>query len=540
MKKVKLILLTIVIMLIVCSVLFACSQEDENVNAEIVDINVKFYIGETLYKEGTYKTNDIIEMPDIKTYNGLTINYWSLNNNVIFSSYTAGQEDLVFIANATKTIEVSFISDGETVAKYYPNHDAKISSNLENPTKTGYTFKYWTLNNEKVNFPLDLSNYSNFEKLDIVAFFEKNIDISFIADDTVYKVSNITKNTQVARPTNPNKDGHSFIYWIDNNGNKVDFSKTLNEDTSYFAVFEKDFYRVNYYVGNTLYDTLYTNDYALDINCENTEFFYGWYANSSLTTPFNFENKLTKNINLYAKTITTKYDVIYKQIGSSYIYTIPQEYMNKFNASYAFDGYRNTFSLTLNQAAKSLVAKYNFKRSNNKTIYISFDLINGIAEATYGSAAEAGSYSYVKLKFDAYNYGLMDYSFYQILNVNEGAFVEDLKGMLEDIATMTYNYVQGQYDAYIAGYDSTIVRETMPTCSSTFTYEYNSTNLVVSSTDNYYSVKLIKDNDVVSYDTNNKNIIFDLEEGDYTLVVIYEYSVQDRVYREVISKKIVI
>lgn len=537
MRKLKFSLLIVIVMLILCCAIGACSKDDDVASAEIVDINVKFYIGEELYSEATFKTNDEILLPDIKGYKGYTIDYWSLNDQVIFNSYKAGTEDLVFIAQTSKTVPVNFIADNNVIASYYASENTKLLMPNIVPEKENYTFKYWTLNSQKVDFPFDCKDYLNSSQIEFVAYFEKNIKISFLVENTSCKEVYIPKESRVEYIVAPKLNNKEFIYWEDENGNKVDFSRILNKDTTYTAIYEDTLYKVNYYANNGLYKTLYTDSKAVDIAYPDATYFYGWYNEQSTKTPFDFSQNITNDVNLYAKTITTSFDVLYKQLSSSYLIALNSEDLQKFNNEYLFDNYNKYISLSLGKETQNIVATYTFKRANSKNVYISYNLITGSLEARYSSSVDVGPYSTIKLKFDEYNYENIDITNCTIVENNNGTFSESLINLSKDVAKISYEFIHNKFVEYTADYDETIVRQSLPTSGNDYTYTIQNNSLNVSSNALIYSLKLYKNDQIIDYAQNETRYNYNnLDSGLYAIKVIYEFKVENVTFREIVIK----
>ena len=515
-----------------------CSCSDKESNAEgIVEISVKFYIGDELYQESTYKTGDLIYAPDIKEYNGYTISYWAIGNGWVFMPYTAGTEDIVFKAVTYKEVPITYYSDSEVFYSGISLPGEKIYAPFEVPVKEGYTFQYWTINNEKASFPYKISDTDKSYVFN--AYFIKNVDVKFYVDDYLYETKNIPYASTISSPSAPTKEKYNFICWKDEEGNILDNSKQITSSESYYAVFEQVMYEVNYYIEGTLYQKLIVESYAPNIYYPNAEYFYGWYKDSSFKTKFDFSTKITSNINLYGKTVSDNFQVLYNQFGSSSHISISDEKIADFDNNYSFDNYKNIMTLALNKYDKSAIVSYKFQRANKKYIIISYDVINGLIKATYGSTIDEGAYSYVELSVSQYKYADLSFSSYSVINYNEGSFVTDLTGLSLQIAEIAYNEIHGKYKEYIAGFDNTITYDEIPSFTPSCTINNENGVISFSSNVNAFSVKISANNNVVAYSTNVKEVKYNSKaDTTYDVVVKFVYTVNSKQYMCILSKTI--
>ena len=53
----------------------------------------------------------------------------------------------------------------------------------------------------------------------------KTYSVAFMVDDNVYIKETVEENKFVKKPQNPEKEGHTFIEWVDDNGNKLMMKK---------------------------------------------------------------------------------------------------------------------------------------------------------------------------------------------------------------------------------------------------------------------------------------------------------------------------
>ena len=165
---------------------------------------------------------------DIKLYNGsdeeVDLTQPINNDMVLIGKYVE-----------IKTYTVKFDSQGGTSAE-----EAKVQENekVSEPsvTKDGYTFDGWYLDSEKFDFGTPIT-----KDITLKAKWVENgkINVTFMADDKVYKTSSVKENTKVSKPSNPTKKGYKFVEWQTESGEKFDFDTKITEEIKLIAKFEE-------------------------------------------------------------------------------------------------------------------------------------------------------------------------------------------------------------------------------------------------------------------------------------------------------------
>lgn len=144
--------------------------------------------------------------------------------------------DLVLTAKyiEIKTYTVKFDSNGGSkVEEVKVNEGETISS--PTTTRDGYTFDAWYLGEEKFDFTTPISKNITLK----AKWTEKGkINVTFMADDKVHKVTPVKENTKVTKPNNPTKKGYRFVEW-QLNGTAFDFNTKITEEITLTALFEE-------------------------------------------------------------------------------------------------------------------------------------------------------------------------------------------------------------------------------------------------------------------------------------------------------------
>ena len=219
--------------------------------------------------------------------------------------------------------KATFISDGQTVAEYTLDYLSEITKPVQ-PKKTGYTFGGWYADNTfKTEFDftqLIKDNVTIYAKWIIITYtvkFESNGG-SEVASATV------DYNTSVTAPANPTKAHYTFAGWYKDSKlrTKYVFTDKITENITLYANWDTESYTVTFNSnGGTEISSssvVYNSTVKEPAKPEKTGYtFAGWYADSGLTTPFNFTTGITANITLYAKYKINTYTVTFNSNGGS-------------------------------------------------------------------------------------------------------------------------------------------------------------------------------------------------------------------------------
>ncbi len=168
--------------------------------------------------------------------------------------------------------------------------------------------------------------------------------------------------TAITKPANPTRTGYTFSGWYKDAGFTDDwiFSGAEGADivtaaTTLYAKWTAKVYTVTFNAnGGTSTDpvtTEYGKYISVPTNPEKTGYYFGgWYTSRYLTTQWKFAaNKVTKNITLYARWMTSQYKITFKANASGVInlpapmsvecYSIPAEPTQPTKTGYIFGGW---------------------------------------------------------------------------------------------------------------------------------------------------------------------------------------------------------
>ncbi len=520
MKKSRLLSYGLIVFIIILMslVLVSCKKDaDVYTNTTNQTYSVSIYIGDYLYYQDTVEANLQIEKPEITEYGGYTITGWYDNNNFLFFPYTVNK-DVVIKASISKNIDVEFYVDNVKTSSAFYSTKGSINA-PESPRKTGYKFKGWAIDGNIISFPYSVSKFSkDIETVRIDAIFEKTNNVSFYVDGTLYSSQELLNGEKVLPASAPIKENKKFLFWTDENGEVFSESIINNEDLKYYAVFEDIFYTVKYYVGSsaTLYKTITTKKYAVNLNYTDAKYFYGWYTDKSFTTKFDFSKPITENTSIYGKTITSNFDIL-KSYGTTQTLNLDT---TNFQNLYEFNAIYHT-SLSISVRNNNVTTTYSFKCKNNKYVTITYDMFNGLITGVYGSNDAKISISLTK-----YNYENIDYTSYTSTDVVADAYYNRaLKQLGLKIASEVGNKIHNEYLNFIQDFDSTITYENFVIPEFTATVEKSGKNINITSSESFVSCLISYNEKDVYFEENSNNVIFsNINKGTYTIELTYKYT----------------
>ena len=235
--------------------LYAVFEKEPEV---IITHTVKFFANGKEIANKKVNDGNTVDPPTAPKKDGFLFRYWGLseNGNEVNLDTYAIKEDTDIYAIYEKEIEyfsVKFYSDG---ALFFEENNVAQGSAVPlpsvNPEKEGHSFQYWS-KSEKGS-AVDFNNYTVEQNETFYAVYEKNTvyySVKFYSDGEIYFENSVAEGTTAVAPeNNPEKDGHSFKYWSKaENGSAVSVnSYAVNEDTVFYAVFEKEVIIIKYQI----------------------------------------------------------------------------------------------------------------------------------------------------------------------------------------------------------------------------------------------------------------------------------------------------
>ena len=302
----------------------------------------------------------------------------------------------------------------------------------------------------------------------------------------------------------------------------------MDKDVEYSAVFEKDLYQINYYVGQsaTPYKTMYTSLKAIDLKYEGEGDFYGWYTSSSYTTRFDFTKLINRNVNIYGKVYKDDYSIL-TSFGRTQKATLD-------TSSFDEKVFDTTYPTTINIAVNSntVRATYSFTSSNRQKGTIVYDMFAGSIYASFGTNDAS-----ISIGVDEYNYGDIDFSNYRYSQSIVNAYLNpELKKIALKVAETVFNHIHGEYsgaktEVITAGSD-------FPEITFNVNAKVSNDSIVVTSDTTFYSLKVYSaiSNSYIKYVQSEKNLtISNLATGNYILTFAFDKTIDNYKIRQYYS-----
>ncbi len=167
---------------------------------------------------------------------GYIFDGWYLGEDK-FDFTTPITKDITLKAKWTETgkINVKFMVDDKEYKTIGVKENTKVTKPAD-PTKKGYKFVEWQLNEKAFDFNTKIT-----EEITLVAKFEesKTVTITYDTDGgSKIESQNVEIDTKAKAPAEPTKAGYKFVEWqLD--GKKFDFTKEVTQDIKLKAIWVK-------------------------------------------------------------------------------------------------------------------------------------------------------------------------------------------------------------------------------------------------------------------------------------------------------------
>ena len=285
-------------------------------------IKVKYTVrfeNEGEVKTYTVEKDGLVIEPNEPTKEGYVFLGWYLNDNK-FDFNTPITKNIVlkakFVAHEVQIYEVSFNTDGGSSVKTQKVEKDAKATKPSNPTKKGYKFDDWYLNDKKFDFNTKIT-----ADITLTAKWVKAYQVTFDSNGgSKIKSQEVAEGLKVTKPSNPTKAGYKFDGWyLDDK--KFDFNTKITTDITLTAKWVKA-YQVTFDSngGSKIKSQEVAEGLKVTKPSNPTKAGYkfdGWYLDDK---KFDFNTKITTDITLTAKwTELEKYTVTFDTDGGSEI-----------------------------------------------------------------------------------------------------------------------------------------------------------------------------------------------------------------------------
>ena len=233
----------------------------------------------------------------------------------LHSKYEINKYTVTYINEGTKYIEDQQINYKEKAVKPDPN-----------PSKIGYTFKYWSIkeNGEEYNFNSEIT-----ENITLYAVYEINkYTVTYINEESEYHKEELTYGSKHEKIEDPFKTGYTFTGWYNENEEKVEYPITVTKDITLHSKYEINKYTITFNDEDriTTKEVNYNNKVEPVINQEKTGYTFKYWSIEKGGEEYNFNTLVTENITLYAVYEINTYKVIFKNYDGSTLQEETLEY----------------------------------------------------------------------------------------------------------------------------------------------------------------------------------------------------------------------
>ncbi len=323
---------------------------------------------------------------------------------------------------------IDFESNGGTKINSQKIFEGDLANRPSDPYKSCYRFVGWYTNSSltnKYNFNNKVyKNMTLYAKWENDGSCNQKYDVSFNSNGGSYVATqyDILEGNRAYEPNTPTRSCYRFLGWYTNSNltNKYNFNNGVYKDMTLYAKWEDDGscnrkYDVSFnsnggsYVP-TQYDILEGNRAYEPNNPTRSGYrFLGWYTNSNLTNKYNFNNRVYRDITLYAKweKESNQYYTYCKIVKERYFstsYVSDNQSVYDYNWTIRFDNIKNVSDLKITKIGYlDTLALYN-QSYNNKINGRGISMVGGNDKysVSFTSGSMLRTYSLKSNNFNKY------------------------------------------------------------------------------------------------------------------------------------------
>lgn len=292
--------------------LYAKWEDNTNLKSIIITFDTGYdsKVSSMVVKKGESKS-----LPKL-TRDGYIFKGW-LNDNKIVTSTNEVKNSKVLTAywekveESKKIYKITFDSNGGSNINQVNVEEGKTLKKPSAPTKKGYVFVGWYLNNKLFNFNTIINS-----NIKLVAKWEKDLNDNALsvlkvtfdsAGGSNIETQNIEYGKKAKYPKEPSKKGYTFVGWYLGN-DKYDFDKKVTKNIILVAHYKKEQEKEDVFVvtfdsnggSKVTSQNVISGQKAVKPNnpTRNDYIFEGWYLGNN---QYNFNSLVKSNITLKAK-----------------------------------------------------------------------------------------------------------------------------------------------------------------------------------------------------------------------------------------------
>ena len=196
--------------------------------------DVKFMLDNSTYNSQIVTEGENPTKPATDpTKEGYTFLGWSLNGvDVVDPTTVTVEDDTTFTALFVQMFTVTF-NDG-TSQTTQSAQNGSYATKPTDPEKEGYIFKGWTIDGTNI---IDPTTIVITQDTTFMALFTELFTVTF-NDGTSQTTQSVENGGYATKPTDPTKEGYTFLGWSLNGVDVIDpATVTIEEDTTFTALF---------------------------------------------------------------------------------------------------------------------------------------------------------------------------------------------------------------------------------------------------------------------------------------------------------------
>lgn len=297
--------------------------------------SITFYVEDSIISTISTTGKETIAFPNNPTKDGYDFINWVLSDGTAFNqAYLDNNyltEDLKVYAAFRQKFTVKFICDGTTYKEVQSSGFESITAPTTTPTKDGYTFQGWFINESYTNaytesyflnkqITADTTIYGQLTE-DISEEPENKSNVNFYVNNKIYYTFSTKGKESIVMPDSPAIKDYTFIGWYADKACSIEVTSSyllnrwIDKDISVYAKLQEvEKFSVNYIINNKIYYTYKSAGNEVFKQPSNPNIsnysFQGWYWDSSYSNKYDaskyVSTALTSNLLVYGKMVYTK------------------------------------------------------------------------------------------------------------------------------------------------------------------------------------------------------------------------------------------
>jgi len=231
------------------------SVDAEDADNPVTDIKIKavfekqtftvtFADGTSTISTASVIYGETVTKPSDPVKNGYRFDNWYADSafNTIFDfANTKIEKNTTVYAKFSQKFNVTFV-DGTNTLNTVTVFEGETVTKPSDPVKDGYRFDNWYADSA-FNTIFDFANTKIEKNTTIYAKFSQKFNVLFVDGTTTLSTVDVFEGEKVSKPSDPVKDGYSFIDWYSDPKfeNEFDFDSAICKETTIYARFLQEF-----------------------------------------------------------------------------------------------------------------------------------------------------------------------------------------------------------------------------------------------------------------------------------------------------------